>query len=91
VQHGLDVLVPLEEERNCINQIIYDELCLGKIEKKSKNFFINIINSLKRRSCEGIILGCTEISLLIGQKDAALEIFDTTAIHAQAAVDFALA
>jgi aspartate racemase len=91
VKHGLDVLIPFEEERHCINQIIYDELCLGKITRESQKLFINIINSLKKRSCEGVILGCTEISLLIEQKDSALEIFDTTAIHAQAAVDFALA
>jgi len=89
-KHGLDVLIPSEEERSSINQTIYDELCLGKVEGESKDRFVLIIQNLKERGGEGVILGCTEISLLIKQKDSPLELFDTTAIHAQAAVDFAL-
>ena len=89
-KHGLDVLIPSEEERGSINKTIYDELCLGQVEGESKNRFVLIIKRLKERGGEGVILGCTEISLLIKQKDSPLELFDTTAIHARAAVDFAL-
>jgi aspartate racemase len=89
-QYGFEVLVPPEEERDTINQTIYDELCLGKVEGESRKRFVQIIERLKERGAEGVILGCTEISLLIKQKDCPLELFDTTAIHARAAVDFAL-
>ena len=91
LRYGFEVLIPPEEDRNFINQIIYDELCLGKIEEESKKHFVRIINSLGERGGEGVILGCTEISLLIKDKDSPLELFDTTRIHARAAVDFALA
>jgi aspartate racemase len=90
VKYGFEVLIPPEEDRNIINQTIYDELCLGKVEGESKKRFVRIIKSLKERGAQGVILGCTEISLLLKQKDSSLELFDTTAIHAQAAVDFAL-
>lgn len=89
-KYGFEVLVPPEEERDTINQTIYDELCLGKVEGASRKRFVQIIERLKERGAEGVILGCTEISLLIKQKDCPLELFDTTAIHARAAVDFAL-
>ncbi|MEJ2428011.1 MAG: aspartate/glutamate racemase family protein [Deltaproteobacteria bacterium] len=91
VKYGFEVLIPPEEDRKIINQIIYDELCLGKIEEESKKHFVRIINSLRERGGDGVILGCTEISLLIKDKDSPLELFDTTRIHARAAVDFALA
>lgn len=90
VNYSLDVMIPPEEDRNIVNQTIYDELCLGKVEEESKKQFVRIINSLKEEGAEGVILGCTEISLLIKQKDSLLELFDTTEIHAHAAVDFAL-
>jgi aspartate racemase len=89
-KYGFEVLIPPEEDRNIINQIIYDELCLGKVEGESKKLFVQIIGGLENQGAEGVILGCTEISLLIKQKDSPLELFDTTAIHARAAVDFAL-
>jgi aspartate racemase len=89
-KYGFEVLIPTEEDRNIINQIIYDEICLGRIEEESKKLFVQIIGGLENKGAEGVILGCTEISLLIKQKDSPLELFDTTAIHAQAAVDFAL-
>jgi aspartate racemase len=89
-KYGFEVLVPPEEERDIINQVIYDELCLGKVEGQSRKRFVRIIKRLKERGAQGVILGCTEISLLINQKDSPLELFDTTAIHALAAVDFAL-
>ena len=89
-KYGFEILVPPEEERETINQTIYDELCLGKVEGESRKRFVQIIERLKERGAEGVILGCTEISLLIKQKDCPLELFDTTAIHARAAVDFAV-
>jgi aspartate racemase len=89
-EHGFDVLIPPEEDRNIINFIIYHELCLGKIKEESKKQFVRIIKQLEAEGAEGVILGCTEISLLIKQKDSPVELFDTTAIHAQAAVAFAL-
>ena len=89
-KYGFRVLIPSEEDRNIINQIIYDELCLGKVEVESKKLFVQVIGGLENQGAEGVILGCTEISLLIKQKDSRLELFDTTAIHARAAVDFAL-
>jgi aspartate racemase len=89
-KYGFEVLIPPEEDRNILNQIIYDELCLGKVEGESKKLFVQIIGGLESQGAEGVILGCTEISLLIKQEDSPLELFDTTAIHARAAVDFAL-
>jgi aspartate racemase len=89
-KYGFEVLIPPREDRIIINQIIYDELCLGKIEEESKKHFVRIINRLRERGGQGVILGCTEISLLIKDKDSSLDLFDTTTIHARAAVDFAL-
>ncbi|UCE82783.1 MAG: aspartate/glutamate racemase family protein [Deltaproteobacteria bacterium] len=88
--HGLEVMIPPEMDRNSINEVIYNELCLGKVQAESKNQFIRIIKDLAAQGAKGIILGCTEISLLIHQEDIALPLFDTTAIHAKAAVEFAL-
>jgi aspartate racemase len=90
-KHGLEVLIPEEEERVLIHGILYDELCLGKIREASKEAFRKIIAGLEGRGAQGIILGCTEIPLIVKQEDYELPIFDTTAIHAEAAVDFALA
>ena len=86
----LDVIIPPEEDRNIVNQVIYHELCLGKIREESRKEFRRIIEQLAASGAEGVILGCTEISLLIKQQDSPVELFDTTAIHARAAVDFAL-
>jgi len=86
----LDVIIPSVEDRNIINQVIYHELCLGKIREESKKQFGRIIERLTAGGAEGVILGCTEISLLIKQQDSPVALFDTTAIHARAAVDFAL-
>jgi aspartate racemase len=89
-EYGLEVVVPPKRDRQMINRVIYDELCLGKILAESKGQFVRIIEDMQRVGAEGIILGCTEISLLIKQEDSPLQLFDTTEIHAQAAVDFAL-
>ena len=88
--YDLDVFIPPEDGRTIVNRVIYEELCLGKVVEESRNQFQQIIHDLNRRGVEGVILGCTEISLLINQDDSPLPLFDTTAIHAQAAVDFAL-
>jgi aspartate racemase len=88
--HGLEVLVPEEKERELIHAILYDELCLGVIREESRRTFQKIIAGLKARGGQGIILGCTEIPLLVSQKDYDLPLFDTTTLHAEAAVDYAL-
>jgi aspartate racemase len=90
-RHGLQVLIPDAEARDIVHRVIYDELVLGKIEKKSKARYLKIIENLVRDGAEGIILGCTEIGLLVKDKDSRVPLFDTTRIHALAAVKFALA
>jgi aspartate racemase len=87
---GGEVIIPDEEERKIIHHVIYNELCLGNIDQTSKTRFINIINNLIERGAEGIVLGCTEIPLLVKQEDIRVPVYDTTEIHAQAAVAFAL-
>lgn len=89
-QSGINVIVPNEEERTVINRIIYEELCLGKIEPTSKETYLQVIANLVKSGAQGIILGCTEIGLLIQQEDVLVPVFDTTIIHALAAVDKAL-
>lgn len=86
----IDVLVPDEEHRIIIHDVIYNELCLGLIKDSSRQEYIRIINKLISKGAEGLILGCTEIPLLVSQKDCPVPMFDTTLIHARAAVDFAL-
>lgn len=87
---GIDVLIPNDEERYRINDIIFNELCLGKILPESKAYYLSVIDRLVQEGGEAAILGCTEIGLLINQIDTATPLFDTTIIHATAAVDAAL-
>ncbi len=87
---GGEVIIPDEEERDTIHHVIYHELCLGTIDQTSKARFIKIINNLIERGAEGIVLGCTEIPLLVRQKDIRVPVYDTTEIHARAAAAFAL-
>lgn len=89
-KYGLDVLIPEKEDRMYIHQVIYDELVKGKVLPESKRGFIAIISKLISQGVQGIILGCTEIGLLVAEKDCPIPIFDTTRIHAEAAVDFSL-
>jgi len=89
-KHGIDVIIPDEEQRKIVHNILYDELVQGKINESSKNRFKDIIESLESRGAEGIILGCTEIPLLVKQKDYDIPLYDTTTIHARAAVEWAL-
>lgn len=88
--HGIDVIIPNDDERNTVHSIIYNELCQGQIKQPSKEQYIKIIEKLKSNGAEGVILGCTEIPLLIKQEDVSIPIFDTTKIHAEMAVDYAL-
>jgi aspartate racemase len=88
--HGLEVLIPEEKERELIHAILYNELCLGEIRDASKNVFQGIIAGLVSRGAQGIVLGCTEIPLLVSQQDYDIPLFDTTTIHARAAADRAL-
>ena len=89
-RHGLDVIVPDPAERETVHRVIYDELCLGKVEERSRKAYRDIIAHLVERGAEGVILGCTEICLLLDPDTLPLPGFDSTAIHATAAVDFAL-
>lgn len=90
-KHGIKVVIPDEKERDYINAVIFDELCANRIKKESKDGFKRIINRLqKEEGAEGVILGCTEIPLLIKQEDVSIPVFDTTAIHSEAAVDYSL-
>lgn len=89
-QHGLAVIVPTKEQRETIHSVIYDELCLGKIRSTSRRQYLDIMENLVGKGAEGIILGCTEIGLLVGDEDSRVPLFNTTKIHAVAAVEFAL-
>ncbi|WP_302476164.1 aspartate/glutamate racemase family protein [Azonexus fungiphilus] len=89
--HGLDVLLPDAGQRETVHSVIYDELCRGRSEPASRAAYRAIIADLACRGAEAVILGCTEISLLIGPNDSPLPLFDTTQVHARAAAEFALA
>lgn len=89
-KHGLEVLVPDDSQRRMINKVIYEELCIGKINSASKKKYLEVIRSLQARGAEAIILGCTEIGLLVKQEDTKAPLFDTSRIHAEAAVLLAL-
>lgn len=87
---GIEVIIPTENERNIIHKTIYNELVQGVIKNESRQKFQKIIKNLEILGAEGVILGCTEIPLLIKQKDVTIPVFDTTAIHAEKAVELAL-
>ena len=89
-QHGLMVLVPDEPGRTLIHHVIYDELVRGVINPASKKAYLHVIDELIEKGAQGVIAGCTEIELLIGQADLAVPLFPTARIHAEAAVQFAL-
>jgi aspartate racemase len=88
--HGIEVMIPDEKGKQLVHDVIYNELCLGKIKDESRKRYKEIIAEMGNRDAQGVILGCTEIPLLIKQKDSDLPIFDTTTIHAEAAIEFAL-
>lgn len=90
VAKGLDVLIPEPEQIERVNAVIYDELCLGIVSEKSKKDYLRIIADLKSHGAQAVILGCTEIGLLISQKDSDLPVFDTAKIHARLAAEKAV-
>ncbi|MGQ0799910.1 MAG: aspartate/glutamate racemase family protein [Pseudomarimonas sp.] len=89
-QHGLTVLVPSEDGRALVHRVIYEELCLGLMVPSSRESYRQVMADLVSAGAEAIILGCTEITLLVGQPDATVPLFDTTYIHAKSAADYAL-
>jgi aspartate racemase len=88
--HGLDVLTPDEADRALVHRVIYDELCVGVVSDASRDEYRRVMRSLADRGAEAILLGCTEIDLLVGPDDAPVPVFDTTRLHAERAVDLAL-
>jgi len=89
-KYGLEVLVPNEPDRKIVHNVIYQELCLGRMIESSKKEYLRIIKRLANQGAEGVILGCTEIGLLVNQSDTDIELCDTTAIHAEKAVEYAI-
>src|SRR5829696_6240647 len=89
-EHGLEVIVPDEDERRLVHDVIYDELCLGEIKESSRQAYRRIMSRLVERGADAVILGFTEITMLVGQEDASVPLFDTTRIHAEKAVEMAL-
>ena len=90
IDRGIEVVIPDEDDIETVNEIIFHELCVGKILDKSRVRFQEVIKRLQEKGAEGVILGCTEIGLLIHQPDSALPVFDTTLIHAKKAAEMAL-
>ncbi|WGF87924.1 aspartate/glutamate racemase family protein [Marinivivus vitaminiproducens] len=88
--HGLDPMIPDEDGRALVHRIIYDELCQGIVRPESKALYLERIERLAAEGADGVILGCTEVTMLIGQADIDLPVFDTTFLHAKAAIDFSL-
>ncbi|MGB1478785.1 MAG: aspartate/glutamate racemase family protein [Marinobacter salsuginis] len=88
---GIDVVIPDEPQRHLIHRVIYEELCLGQIVADSRRAYLEVVDSLAERGAEAVILGCTEIGLLIRQVDTRVPLYDTTGIHAAQAVELALA
>lgn len=88
--HGLRVLTPVEADRAIVHRVIYDELCVGRTVESSRDEYRRIMSALVERGAQAIILGCTEISLLVGAGDCSVALFDTTAIHARKAAEWSL-
>ena len=90
-RHGLQTLIPEQADRELVHRVVYEELCLGKIVDDSRDAYRRIMAELVARGAQAIILGCTEISMLVSARDAAVPLFDTTAIHARKAAEWMLA
>ena len=88
--YGLDVLVPEPDDRKIVHEVITQELCMGQVTDASRTEYLRIIDNLATRGAEAIMLGCTEIGILISQRDTRVKLYDTTVIHAEKAVDYAL-
>ena len=89
--HGLEVLVPEAADRALVHRVIYEELCLGVVREESRQAYLEVIDRLVAEGAEGVILGCTEIELLLRPDDVDVPVFPTTALHVEAAVAAALA
>lgn len=89
-KYGLDVLIPAKKDRKIVHDVIYKELCMGKIIHSSKVEYLRIINELSDKGAEAVILGCTEIGMLVSQNETEVRLYDTTVIHAEKAIDYAL-
>ena len=89
-ERGLSVLVPDEESRELVHRVIYDELCLGTVDDGSRNRVLSVVQRLHGEGAEGVVLGCTELPILIRQEHTDVPLFDTMAIHARRAVEWAL-
>ena len=89
-KYGIDTIVPTEEEKKEIQRVIEEELTFDIIKDSSREYYVNVIKELARQGAQGVILGCTEIQMLIKQEDSPIPVFDTTTLHAMAAVNFAL-
>ena len=90
-KHGLRVLVPSESDRELVHRVIYDELCHGVVRDESRQEYLRVIQALGQSGAQCVILGCTEIVQLIDEQSAGLPAFDTTRLHAEGAVNWALA
>ena len=89
-EFGIESLIPDDADRARINQIIFDELCLGTFSESSRAYYVSVIEQLARQGAEGVIFGCTEIGLLVPAERSPIPVFDTAAIHAADAVEFML-
>jgi len=89
-RHGIQTVIPDEEDRNTVHRVIFDELCLGVFKESSKEELKKIVKKLKEKGAEGVVLACTELPILLSQEDCDIPLFDTTRIHAEYAVNFAL-
>lgn len=89
-RHAIQVVVPNEEDRDHVHRVIYNELCLGIVREPSRSVYRGVIDRLRQRGAEGIILGCTEIAMLVSPADSPVPVFDTTSLHAASAVEWAL-
>jgi aspartate racemase len=89
-RHGLEVLTPTTAQRDVVHEVIYGELCLGRVEKSSRHAYRQIVSDLVGQGAQGVILGCTEIGLLLHPEDAEVPLFDTAEIHAEASAEWAL-
>lgn len=90
IERGIEVLIPEGDDIDLVNRVIFEELCLGVVKEDSRAEYLRVIESLQQRGAQGILLGCTELGLIVSGEDVSLPLFDTTIIHAQKAVELAL-
>lgn len=88
-RRGIDVLIPEGDDIDLVNRVIFDELCLGVVRESSRAEYIRVIEALQHRGAQGVLLGCTELGLIVSQSDMSLPLFDTTVIHAKKAAEMA--